>query len=86
MTYREAVARITGLRGGEMAGMRPGLDRIETLLEAVGNPERAMTLVHVAGTNGKGSVSAMLAAMLQSSGRRVSSPRLTWSISASASA
>ena len=49
MTYREAVARITGLRGGEMAGMRPGLERIETLLEAVGNPERAMTLVHVAG-------------------------------------
>jgi hypothetical protein len=32
MTYREAVARITGLRGGELAGMRPGLDRIEALL------------------------------------------------------
>ena len=56
MTYREAVARITGLRGGEMAGMRPGLERIEALLEAIGNPERAMTLVQVAGTNGKGSV------------------------------
>ena len=71
MTYREAVARITGLRGGEMAGMRPGLERIETLLEAAGSPERAMTLVQVAGTNGKGSVSAMLAAILTSSGRRV---------------
>jgi dihydrofolate synthase/folylpolyglutamate synthase len=71
MTYREAVARITGLRGGEMAGMRPGLERIEALLEAVGSPERAMTLVQVAGTNGKGSVSAMLAAILQSAGRRV---------------
>src|SRR5438034_1213569 len=71
MTYREAVARITGLRGGEMAGMRPGLERIEALLEAVGSPERAMTLVQVAGTNGKGSVSAMLAATLGSSGRRV---------------
>ncbi len=71
MTYREAVARITGLRGGEIAGMRPGLERIEALLEAIGNPERAMTLVQVAGTNGKGSVSAMLAATLGSSGRRV---------------
>jgi dihydrofolate synthase / folylpolyglutamate synthase len=71
MTYREAVARITGLRGGEMAGMHPGLERIEALLEAAGSPERAMTLVQVAGTNGKGSVSAMLAAILTSSGRRI---------------
>jgi len=70
MTYREAAARITGLRGGEIAGMRPGLQRIEALLEAIGNPERAMTLVQVAGTNGKGSVSAMLAATLTASGRR----------------
>jgi len=71
MTYREAVARITGLRGGEMAGMRPGLDRIEALLAAIGSPERAMTLVQIAGTNGKGSVAAMLAAILQAAGRRV---------------
>ena len=79
MTYREAVARITGLRGGEMAGMRPGLDRIEALLAAIGNPERSMTLAQVAGTNGKGSVSAMLAAIVRATGRRVglySSPHL----------
>jgi len=79
MTYREAVARITGLRGGEMAGMRPGLDRIEALLADVGSPERSMTLAQVAGTNGKGSVSAMLAAIVQATGRRVglySSPHL----------
>jgi dihydrofolate synthase/folylpolyglutamate synthase len=71
MTYREAVARVTGLRGGEMAGMRPGLERIETLLESAGHPERAMTLVQVAGTNGKGSICAMLAATVQAAGRRV---------------
>ncbi len=79
MTYREAVARITGLRGGEIAGMRPGLDRIEALLSAIGNPERSMTLAQIAGTNGKGSVSAMLAAIVQATGRRVglySSPHL----------
>ena len=71
MTYREAVARITGLRGGEMAGMRPGLERIEALLDAIGRPERAFTIAQVGGTNGKGSISAMLAAILQASGRRV---------------
>jgi len=71
MTYAEAVARLLALRGGEHAGMRPGLERIETLLEALGNPERRCTLVQVAGTNGKGSVAAMLAAILKADGRRV---------------
>ena len=42
MTYREAVARLLALRGGEMAGMRPGLERIQALLDAVGNPEQAV--------------------------------------------
>jgi dihydrofolate synthase/folylpolyglutamate synthase len=71
MTYAEAVARLLALRGGEHAGMRPGLERIETLLEALGNPERRSTLAQVAGTNGKGSVAAMLAAILKADGRRV---------------
>jgi dihydrofolate synthase/folylpolyglutamate synthase len=71
MTYREAVGRILALRGGEVAGMRQGLERIEALLEALGNPERAFTLVHVGGTNGKGSVAAMTAAILEAAGRRV---------------
>jgi dihydrofolate synthase/folylpolyglutamate synthase len=70
MTYPEAVARLTGLRGGEMAGMTPGLERIEALLSAIGNPERSFRIVQVAGTNGKGSVSAMLAAIFQAAGRR----------------
>jgi len=71
MTYAEAVARVLALRGGEHAGMRPGLDRIEALLDALGRPERRFTIVQVGGTNGKGSVSALLAAMLQAAGRRV---------------
>ena len=71
MTYAEAVARLLALRGGEHAGMRPGLERIETLLQALGNPERRYTLAQVGGTNGKGSVAAMLAAMLRADGRRV---------------
>ncbi len=71
MTYGEAVARILALRGGERAGMRPGLERIEAVLDAIGRPERAFTIAQVGGTNGKGSISAMLAAMLQAAGRRV---------------
>ncbi len=71
MTYAEAVGRLLALRGGEHAGMQPGLDRIEALLDSLGRPERSYTLVQVGGTNGKGSVSAMLAAMLQADGRRV---------------
>ncbi len=71
MTYAEAVARILALRGGERAGMRPGLERIEAILDAIGRPEQAFTIAQVGGTNGKGSISAMLAAILQAAGRRV---------------
>jgi dihydrofolate synthase/folylpolyglutamate synthase len=70
VTYGEAVARLLALRGGEQAGMRPGLERIEAILDALGRPERRYVLVQVGGTNGKGSVSAMLAAMLKAAGRR----------------
>jgi dihydrofolate synthase / folylpolyglutamate synthase len=70
MTYGEAVARILGLRGGEMAGMRPGLARIEAFLEALGNPERSVRIAQVGGTNGKGSIAAMLAAILTAAGLR----------------
>jgi dihydrofolate synthase/folylpolyglutamate synthase len=71
VTYAEAVARLTALRGGEHAGMRPGLERVAALLDALGHPERRYRLVQVGGTNGKGSVAAMLAAILKAAGRRV---------------
>src|SRR5262245_44459819 len=51
--------------------MRPGLERIEGLLEALGRPEQRYRLVQVGGTNGKGSVSSMLAAILKADGHRV---------------
>ena len=71
MTYREAVTRLLALRGGERVGMRPGLERIETLLDALGHPEERFRIVHVAGTNGKGSVSAFTATILKAAGYRV---------------
>src|SRR5437667_12206721 len=71
MTYAEAVARLLGLRRGEITGMAPGLDRIEGLLAALGHPETRFALAQVGGTNGKGSTAAMLASMLKAAGRRV---------------
>ena len=52
------------------SGIRPGLDRMRTLLHALGNPHRAYPSIIVAGTNGKGSTSAMLASILNADGRR----------------
>src|SRR4051812_28386822 len=68
MTYDEMLQRLHALR---RFGMRPGLDAIRALLAGVGNPERGLGVVHVAGTNGKGSTAAMIAAALHADGRRV---------------
>lgn len=51
-------------------GVQLGLARMERWVEALGHPERAVPCVHVAGTNGKGSVAAMLAAILRAAGWR----------------
>jgi dihydrofolate synthase/folylpolyglutamate synthase len=52
-------------------GIKPGLERIESLLEFLGNPQQSLKCIHVAGTNGKGSVCSLLAGILQSAGYRV---------------
>jgi dihydrofolate synthase/folylpolyglutamate synthase len=52
------------------AGVKFGVDRMRLLSAEIGHPERIVPCVHVAGTNGKGSVSAMLEAILRSSGKR----------------
>ncbi len=49
-------------------GIKPGLERTRELLESCGNPEKAFPSVHVAGTNGKGSVCAMIASVLTEAG------------------
>jgi len=49
-------------------GSKFGLDRMRALSAALGHPERGLRCVHVAGTNGKGSVSAMLDAILHAAG------------------
>jgi dihydrofolate synthase / folylpolyglutamate synthase len=64
----------------ETFGIKLGLDNITTLCEALGHPERSFTSLHVAGTNGKGSVTAMAHAGLRAGGvhaARYTSPHLT---------
>ena len=48
-----------------------GLDTMRELCTRIGNPERELRIIHVAGTNGKGSVSSFLAGALQANGYRV---------------
>lgn len=50
------------------AAYKPGLERSYALAEYFGNPQRRLRAVHVAGTNGKGSVSHLIASVLQSQG------------------
>lgn len=65
ISYDEAIEHLYSL---EYTGMKLGLDNIKALMEALGNPHRAFPAIHVAGTNGKGSVCNMLAAAFQANG------------------
>jgi dihydrofolate synthase/folylpolyglutamate synthase len=58
------------LDGLSPLSMRFGLERVERALAALGHPERAAPVLHVAGTNGKGSTCAMAAAALRAAGLR----------------
>ena len=51
-------------------GSVPGLGRTQALLEKMGNPEKKLKFVHIAGTNGKGSTAAMTASILRKAGYR----------------
>jgi dihydrofolate synthase/folylpolyglutamate synthase len=68
-SYSDAVRFLYSL-GNESKAARLGLERICLLLERLGSPHRACRFVHVAGTNGKGSVCAMLESALRAAGMR----------------
>lgn len=65
MTYESALEKIHSLL---TFGSRPGLDRVKILLDELGNPQNKLKFIHVAGTNGKGSVCAMLSGVLVAAG------------------
>ena len=67
---------MTGLEAIELiherawTGRKPGLERTQALLTALGNPEWKLRFVHITGTNGKGSTAAMIASILAAAGLR----------------
>ncbi|MBE6557262.1 MAG: bifunctional folylpolyglutamate synthase/dihydrofolate synthase, partial [Ruminococcaceae bacterium] len=65
MTYEEALSYIHSVN---WTFCRPGLSRIRTLCQALGEPQRGLRFVHVAGTNGKGSFCSMLDSVLRCAG------------------
>ena len=67
MNYTESLAYLERL---SVFGVRLGLGRIQRLLELLGHPQDRYRTIHVTGTNGKGSVSAMLASVLHQSSIR----------------
>ena len=65
MNYQEALAYINDK---DKYGSRLGLESISRLMELLGNPQEGLKYLHVAGTNGKGSVSSYLANCLKTAG------------------
>ena len=68
MNYTEALEYIHSVT---WKGSRPGLERITELCARLGNPQDSLRFIHVAGTNGKGSTSRMIASILEKAGYRV---------------
>ena len=67
MTYEEAMEKVNHrLR----FGIKPGLERVSALLEKLGNPQKKLKFVHVAGTNGKGTTCTLIASTLKAAGYR----------------
>ncbi|MBV9463709.1 MAG: bifunctional folylpolyglutamate synthase/dihydrofolate synthase [Verrucomicrobiae bacterium] len=65
MSYRE---KLFGLR---QTGVKFSLDSMRNLAESIGHPERGLCFIHIAGTNGKGSVAAMCASIAEAAGLKV---------------
>lgn len=68
MDYESAVAYI---HAHHWAGQTRGLGRVRELLRLLGDPQKKLKFVHVAGTNGKGSTSVMIASVLRAAGYKV---------------
>lgn len=75
MTYDETIDylfnQLPVFQNVGSSAYKPGLDRVECLLSLCDEPHRRLKTVHIAGTNGKGSSSSLIASVLQASGLRV---------------
>ena len=73
LTYREAIERLENLGAFHQVGVgayHPGLENIRALDNWAGNPAASLICIHVAGTNGKGSTSSLIASVLTAAGYR----------------
>jgi len=68
MTYEEALKYIHSVT---WLGSKPGLSRITELCSLIGDPQKSLRFIHVAGTNGKGSTTSMLSSILFEAGYKV---------------
>ena len=68
MTYEEARSYLDDI---DKTGIVLGLESMEHLLEELGNPQDRLKFIHIAGTNGKGSVLAYVSTILKEAGHRV---------------
>lgn len=68
MNYQDALDYIDQISG---AGIVPGLENIKMLCEKMGNPQKELSFIHIAGTNGKGSTLAYISTVLKEAGLRV---------------
>src|SRR3989338_9609684 len=72
MDYQQVISYIYALKGSEhKGGFNLSLDNMNILLKKLKNPEQSLKAIHVAGTNGKGSVCAMLSSILKEAGYKV---------------
>ncbi len=69
MNYQEAKSYVQEIQQG--AGIKPGLDVMKSLLWELGNPQDKLKVIHLAGTNGKGSTGTFLEYVLAQGGRKV---------------
>lgn len=65
ISYEQA---LNFIHNRKVHGSKPGLHRITALLEQLGNPQKGLPFLHIAGTNGKGSTATMLASVLKTAG------------------
>ena len=78
MIYRESIQYLESVHA---FGVKKGMSNMITLMNKLGNPQEQLPIIHIAGTNGKGSVCAMLSSILQEEGYRVglfTSPHLQY--------
>ncbi len=68
MTYKESIEYI---QDAASSGCRLGLDNIRALMSLLGDPQERLRVIHIAGTNGKGSVAAFILSIMKESGYRM---------------